>query len=71
MRSAGCSRCSDGKLTGTVKEQDRARWAARADFLRRLGRAEEARLACTEALLLTENAVQRAFLEGRLRGVGG
>jgi len=40
--------------------------AARADFLRRLGRAEEARLAYEEALLLTENAVERRFLAERL-----
>jgi RNA polymerase sigma-70 factor (ECF subfamily) len=40
--------------------------AARADFLRRLGRADEARLAYEEALLLTENEVERRFLEGRL-----
>jgi RNA polymerase sigma factor (sigma-70 family) len=40
--------------------------AARADFLRRLGHADEARLAYEEALLLTENDVERRFLEGRL-----
>jgi RNA polymerase sigma factor (sigma-70 family) len=40
--------------------------AARADFLRRLGRTDEARLAYGEALLLTENSVERAFLSGRL-----
>jgi predicted RNA polymerase sigma factor len=40
--------------------------AARADFLRRLGRADEARLAYEEALLLTENAVERRFLTERL-----
>jgi RNA polymerase sigma factor (sigma-70 family) len=40
--------------------------AARADFLRRLGRAHEARLAYEEALLLTENAVERRFLTERL-----
>ena len=43
--------------------------AARADFLRRLGRVEEARVAYTEALFLTENAVERAFLTARLRGL--
>ncbi len=43
--------------------------AARADFLRRLGRTDEARTAYQEALLLTENAVERAFLEGRLSGL--
>jgi RNA polymerase sigma factor (sigma-70 family) len=41
--------------------------AARADFLRRLGRLDEAREAYAEALLLTENTVERAFLAGRLR----
>jgi RNA polymerase sigma-70 factor (ECF subfamily) len=40
--------------------------AARADFLARLGRVAEARDAYEEALLLTENAVERAFLSGRL-----
>jgi len=44
--------------------------AARADFLRRLGRADEARDAYTEALLLTENAVEREFLARRLRALG-
>ena len=40
--------------------------AARADQLRRLDRTDEARQAYEEALLLTENAVERAFLESRL-----
>jgi RNA polymerase sigma factor (sigma-70 family) len=40
--------------------------SARADFLRRLGRNEEARLAYELALLLCENDVERAFLLGRL-----
>jgi RNA polymerase sigma factor (sigma-70 family) len=40
--------------------------AARADFLRRLGRTAEARTAYEEALLLTENEVERDFLAGRL-----
>ena len=44
--------------------------AARADFLRRLGRVDEARTAYAEALLLTENAVERDFLAGRLRALG-
>jgi predicted RNA polymerase sigma factor len=44
--------------------------AARADFLRRLGRVEEARQAYDEALLLTGNAVERDFLAGRLRALG-
>jgi RNA polymerase sigma-70 factor (ECF subfamily) len=41
--------------------------AARADFLRRVGRIGEARAAYEEALALTENAVEREFLSGRLR----
>ncbi len=44
--------------------------AARADFLRRLGRGPEARIAYQEALLLTENAVERDFLIGRLATLG-
>jgi RNA polymerase sigma factor (sigma-70 family) len=43
--------------------------SARADFLRRLGRTNEARLAYQEALLLNENAVERAFLLDRLNQV--
>jgi RNA polymerase sigma-70 factor (ECF subfamily) len=45
--------------------------AARGDFLLRLGRAEQARLAFSEALLLTENEVERRFLSRRLAGLGG
>ena len=44
--------------------------AARADFLRRLGRTGEARLAYEEALLLTGNAVEREFLATRLDQLG-
>ena len=40
--------------------------AARADFLRRLGRTDEARTAYTEALMLTGNTVERQFLASRL-----
>jgi RNA polymerase sigma-70 factor (ECF subfamily) len=43
--------------------------AARADFLRRLGRTDEARIAYEEALLLTENAVEQDFLAGRVAGL--
>ena len=43
--------------------------SARADFLRRLGRSEEARQAYEEALLLTENAVERDFLAARLKSL--
>jgi RNA polymerase sigma factor (sigma-70 family) len=44
--------------------------AARADFLRRLGRITEARLAYGAALELTGNAVERGFLAARLRELG-
>ena len=40
--------------------------AARADFLRRLGREEEAAASYRRALVLVENDVERAFLERRL-----
>ena len=40
--------------------------AARAAFLAELGRVAEARQAYQEAILLTENAVERDFLAGRL-----
>jgi len=40
--------------------------ASRADFLRRLGRIDEARIAYEEAIALTDNDVERGFLEGRL-----
>jgi RNA polymerase sigma-70 factor (ECF subfamily) len=45
--------------------------AARADFLRRLGRTEEARTAYEEALMLTTNEVERAFLLRRLDEIAG
>lgn len=44
--------------------------AARADFLRRLGRTSEAATAYTEALMLTENTVERRFLTSRLGELG-
>ncbi|MFL6100909.1 MAG: RNA polymerase sigma factor [Actinomycetales bacterium] len=40
--------------------------AAKADFLRRLGRVDEARTAYAEALALVGNEPERAFLAGRL-----
>ncbi|HEY3437715.1 MAG TPA: sigma-70 family RNA polymerase sigma factor [Actinotalea sp.] len=40
--------------------------AARADFLRRLGRPDDATAAFEEALQLTDNEVERAFLRGRI-----
>jgi len=43
--------------------------AARADLLRRLGRAEESAGAYRRALELATNDVERRFLEGRLREV--
>ncbi len=45
--------------------------ATRADFLRRLGRDDEARTAYQEAMHLTENAVEREFLTMRLRQLDG
>ena len=45
--------------------------SARADFLRRLGRTAEARVAYEEALLLNDNAVERGFLAGRLGELEG
>ena len=44
--------------------------AARADLLRRLGRLSEARTAYEEALLLTQNTVERDFLTARLDKLG-
>ena len=44
--------------------------SARADLLRRLGRAAEAAPAYRAALALTTNAVERAFLTRRLAEVG-
>jgi len=40
--------------------------AARADFLRRLGRTNQARTAYEEALLFTENTTEHAYLSERL-----
>jgi RNA polymerase sigma-70 factor, ECF subfamily len=44
--------------------------AARAEFLRRLGRTAEARSSYEEALLLTENTIEREFLATRLQQLG-
>jgi RNA polymerase sigma-70 factor (ECF subfamily) len=44
--------------------------AARADFLRRLHRTEEARLAYQEARLLADNPVEQDFLSRRLSELG-
>jgi RNA polymerase sigma-70 factor (ECF subfamily) len=43
--------------------------AARADFQRRAGQVEAARASYLEALTLTDNAVEREFLESRLRAL--
>jgi RNA polymerase sigma-70 factor (ECF subfamily) len=40
--------------------------STRADFLRRLGRADEARSAYERALRLAPSEVEREFLRGRL-----
>jgi len=45
--------------------------STRADFLYRLGRIPEARTSYEEAILLTENAVEREFLAARLRQLEG
>ncbi|WP_344753210.1 hypothetical protein [Gryllotalpicola koreensis] len=44
-------------------------WATRAELLRRLGETDAAADAHREALLLTANEVEAAFLERRLREV--
>ena len=59
-----------GELDALVAEPQLAGYgylpAARAAFLARLGRVEEARTAYAEAVLLTGNAVERDFLGARL-----
>lgn len=45
--------------------------SARADLLRRSGKHEEAAAAYRRAIALTGNERERAYLEGRLREVGG
>lgn len=45
--------------------------AARADCLMRLGRPAEARIAYDEALILTDNEVEREFLASRSRALDG
>jgi RNA polymerase sigma factor (sigma-70 family) len=44
--------------------------SARADLFRRLGRTSEARAAYQDALNLTDNTVEREFLQARLDGLG-
>jgi RNA polymerase sigma factor (sigma-70 family) len=45
--------------------------AARADFLTRLGRFDDARVAFEEALILTENDIERRYLQTRLSELTG
>ncbi|RAX18479.1 RNA polymerase sigma factor [Pseudarthrobacter sp. AG30] len=45
--------------------------AARGDFLVRLGRPDEARVAFEEALILTDNEAEQRFLCARLSGLAG
>ena len=45
--------------------------AARADFLTRLGRFDDARVAFEEALILTENDAERRYLQTRLSELSG
>jgi RNA polymerase sigma-70 factor (ECF subfamily) len=60
-------------LTPLLNEPTLARYpylsAARADFLRRLERFTEAADAYEEAVVMTDNEVERAFLTGRLAAV--
>ncbi|MGW0606721.1 hypothetical protein [Streptomyces sp. NPDC002644] len=57
------------EVTALEKDSRLARYqyppAIKADLLRRLGRPEEAALACRQALELTENDTERAFLTER------
>lgn len=59
-----------GELDAIGAEPHLARYpylaAARGDFLVRLGRAAEARLAFEEALILTDNQAERRFLRSRI-----
>lgn len=43
--------------------------AARADILRRLGRREEAARSYRDAMSLTDNAIERAYLQRRMESV--
>ena len=56
----------DGRLDGY-----RYLPATKADLLRRLDRRDEARLSYEDALALTENGAERAFLEGRIAEMAG
>jgi RNA polymerase sigma-70 factor (ECF subfamily) len=55
-------------LDGLDLENYHLYYAVRADLLRRLGRAEEATAAYEAAIVRTNNASEREFLQHRLRG---
>ena len=57
-------------LAGVRLDDYRYLHATRADLLRRLGRADEARAAYDRALALTDDPVERRFLERRLAQLG-
>jgi predicted RNA polymerase sigma factor len=61
------------ELDGLASEPMLARYgylaAARADFLKRLGRTGDARVAYQEAVILTENAAERQFLIEALEAI--
>jgi predicted RNA polymerase sigma factor len=63
------------RLDGLAADPRLARYpylaAARADCLLRLGRPAEARIAYDEALILTDNEVEREFLASRSRALDG
>jgi RNA polymerase sigma-70 factor, ECF subfamily len=61
----------DRLLTGGLLEGYSLAHAARADFLRRLGRGTEARNAYQKAIQLTAQGPARRFLEKRLVEVSG
>jgi RNA polymerase sigma-70 factor (ECF subfamily) len=66
--AAGLARIDDLVATGLLDDYPYLH-AARADLLRRLGRRTEAAAAYRRAADLVGNAVERRFLEGRLREI--
>jgi RNA polymerase sigma-70 factor (ECF subfamily) len=64
--AAGLRLIDDILARGELAEYHLAH-SARAEFCRRLGRSEDARLAYERALELTRQETERRFLEGRLR----
>jgi len=60
----------DGLGEGNSLEGYRLFHAARADLLRRLGRADEARAAYRRALELTTNRVEESYLRRRVDALG-